>query len=281
LDRYNNRPDVVAGCCIGAVIGADDAFGYSVEALIRLMRAQRTSSLFALRRDGEGLGRSETLRAYLRRTLHDCTFADLPTPFYAICTDLVTGKEVVLHDGPVVEAVLASSALPGVFAPVEWRGRLLVDGGLRNNVPVSALVHNQADYTIAVRLHEEADPLAPPPPQAPAAGVALWAERLARTFSREAGSREAGSREGANKDGGRTPNGLAVVSRALDIVVGQLENYRLQAYPPDVLITPEVADVPLLSLSEEKEEIFRRGVEAAEARGDQLAEIARCLEAAS
>ncbi len=272
LERYGLRPGVVAGCSAGALIGAFYAFGYSVEQMKQLMREQRTRALFSLRFDGQGLISSEPLREYLRYHLQDCHFEDLSVPFYVVATDLESGKEVIFNTGPVVDAILASSAIPGIFAPVELNGRLLVDGGLCNNVPVSPLVHHGARYTIAVRLHRESTALEPSPVKRRRNGedeegrrisLGMWSERLARTFRRNGGERQ--------------PNGFDVLGRAMEIVVTQLEGYRLQACRPDVLITPDVAHVGMLSLWEEKEEIFQRGVAAAEAQAAALKAMARKL----
>lgn len=273
LERYGLRPGVVAGCSAGALIGAFYAFGYSVEQMKQLMREQRTRALFSLRFDGQGLISNEPLREYLQYHLQDCRFEDLSVPFYVVATDLESGKEVVFNQGPVVDAILASSAIPGIFAPVEINGRLLVDGGLCNNVPVSPLVHHGARYTIAVRLHRESTALEPAPVKRRRSddeegegrriSLGMWGERLARTFRRNGSERQ--------------PNGFDVLGRAMEIVVTQLEGYRLQACRPDVLITPDVSHVGMLSLWEEKEEIFQRGVAAAEAQEAALRALARRL----
>lgn len=269
LDRLGLRPSVIAGCSAGALIGAFYAYGYSMEEMRRFMREQRTSSLFALRLDGLGLLGTDGFREYLQQHLGDCTFEDLKVPFYVITTDLETGREVVLSRGPLVDAVLASSAMPGIFAPVEIDGRLLIDGGLCNNVPVSALVNHGARYTVGVRLHRDVNSLEAPSlrkhPQARGdqpVSLAMWTERLARSIRRQ---------------NGHLPNGFEVMSRVMEIVVSQIERYRLQAYPPDVLIEPEVSHVNVLSFSEEKEEIFACGVQAAEAHEAALRQMARRL----
>ena len=265
LERYGLRADVVSGSSAGALIGAYYAFGYSLDEMCDMMRRQRTSSLFSFRFDGLGLLNTDAFRTYLTETLKDCTFDDLEIPFYVICTDLETGKEVVVNRGRLVDAILASSAVPGVFSPVEIDGRLLVDGGLCNNVPVSALVHHGAQYTIAVRLHQDFNGLnAFPLRRAKAAApdervsLSLWGARLRRTLL---------------GDNGHMPNGLEVLGRSMEIVVSQLESYRLQAHKPDVLITPQVSHVSTLSFGEEKEDIFNCGARAAEAQAPLLEEI--------
>jgi NTE family protein len=82
----------------------------------------------------------------------DLTFDDLAIPFAAAAADLVNERLVVLSEGRVAPAVRASCALPGVFTPIEREGCLLVDGGLINNLPVSAVIDMGAEYVIAVDL---------------------------------------------------------------------------------------------------------------------------------
>jgi len=79
-------------------------------------------------------------------------FDDLPIPFRCVATDMLTGDEVVLHDGSLPEAVRATMAIPGVFTPVEIGGRVLADGGMVENIPVSVVRNMQADRVIAVEL---------------------------------------------------------------------------------------------------------------------------------
>lgn len=83
-------------------------------------------------------------------------FDELPIPFRAVATDLATGEQVVIGEGSLAEAIRASMSIPGVYAPVEYRGRLLVDGGIANNLPVSVARALGADVVIAVDI---TDPL--------------------------------------------------------------------------------------------------------------------------
>ncbi len=83
------------------------------------------------------------------------TFAQTKIPFYAICTDLNSGEEVVLHDGRLDRAVLASSSIPAIFPPLQINGRLLSDGGAIESVPVRILKELGADVIIAVNLETE------------------------------------------------------------------------------------------------------------------------------
>ncbi len=77
-------------------------------------------------------------------------FDRLPIPFRAVATDIVTGEAVIMRQGNLAEAIRASMNVPGIFAPVEWKGHQLVDGGLVNNLPVTVMRQMGVDYIIAV-----------------------------------------------------------------------------------------------------------------------------------
>jgi NTE family protein len=165
--------------------------------------------------------------------------------------------------------------MPGIFAPVRFGGRLLIDGGVCNNVPVSALVNRGATYTVGVQLYKRIGALTahgdgtldePDEEVEQRVGLGMWADRVRQRFGRE--TREADDR----------PNGLEVVQRALDIMMAQLEGIRLQTYRPDVLVVPRVGSLGLFSYSQEKEQIFQAGVEAAEQKIDELERLAQRVE---
>lgn len=82
----------------------------------------------------------------------DLHFSQLPIPFAAIATDIASGEMVVMNDGPVAPAIRASCAIPGIFTPIRRNGRLLIDGGAVNNLPVTVARLLGAEYVIAVDL---------------------------------------------------------------------------------------------------------------------------------
>lgn len=80
------------------------------------------------------------------------SFDELPIPYRCVAADIKHSEAVVLSEGPLTEAMRATMAIPGVFTPVEWRDRLLVDGGILNNLPADVVKDLGADFTIAVDL---------------------------------------------------------------------------------------------------------------------------------
>ena len=80
------------------------------------------------------------------------SFDNLPTPFRCVATDLVTGAPDVLDHGSLPKALRATMALPGIFTPVNWEGKVLIDGGVTDNIPVDVVRHMGAEKVIAISL---------------------------------------------------------------------------------------------------------------------------------
>ena len=109
-------------------------------------------SLLDVSLSGAGLIAGNRLRARLEAALGETKIEDLPLKFLAVATEMGTGHEIWLQHGPLVEAMRASYALPGIFEPVSINGRWLFDGALVNPVPVTACRALGADFVIAVNL---------------------------------------------------------------------------------------------------------------------------------
>jgi NTE family protein len=150
LAERDIRPDVIVGTSVGAVNGAflaDRDFGpAAVDELAELWRGVRRGNVFPLEPLTGLLGflgarknlvPGTALRRLVSRHVSHEFLEDLPTALHVVACDLLRGEEVVLSSGPLVDAVLASAAIPGVLPPVKWDGRLLVDGGVLNNTPIT------------------------------------------------------------------------------------------------------------------------------------------------
>jgi len=127
----------VAGSSAGAMIGSFYAAGFSLDEIQARLNNLDQVHLFQ-RKQGEGpafMGLSGSA-ALISGFLKDLTFADLPTPFAVTVTNLETGQPEVISSGSVCQAVLASIAVPGVFPPQRIDGKILIDGGVLNPVPV-------------------------------------------------------------------------------------------------------------------------------------------------
>ena len=184
LEEMNIQVDYIAGTSMGAIIGGLYASGYSADEIETLLtetdwkkamtdrpaRPDRTMRKKDLERqflipyrvgfnDGriqlplgviEGQHLDQIFHRMLLPVVGISDFDELPTPFRAIATDLVTGDEVILSSGSLPNTLRASMSVPGVFAPVRIDDKLLVDGGMSNNLPISVVRGMGADIVIAV-----------------------------------------------------------------------------------------------------------------------------------
>src|SRR4051794_5879559 len=152
------RPDLLVGTSVGAVNGAflagRDFTRSSVDELADVWLGLRRGQVFPLEPVSGLLGflgarKNLVPDRALRRLIGPPPAGDrleqLPTPLHVIACDVLTGTEVRLSEGPLVDAVLASAAIPGVLPPVDWNGRLLIDGGVMNNTPITHALEIGAD----------------------------------------------------------------------------------------------------------------------------------------
>jgi NTE family protein len=149
------HPGIVAGTSSGALVGAAYAAGVSQEAIERAARAFRWSSIARMSLTPRlSLLDSGALTDAIHRTLgDDPLIEDLPRRFGAVATDLRTRRAVVIDRGPLNVALRATIAVPGLLSPVRRDRQVLMDGGMVDNVPVSATRHLGATTIIVVRLH--------------------------------------------------------------------------------------------------------------------------------
>ena len=154
LEREDIPVDFLAGTSMGGVIAAGYAAGLSPEFLAaeaqRMGQLRNLMALMDRSLPRLGLFEGQKVQEYLAGHLGDITFDELKIPLALVAVDLKTGEEVVLRSGRVVDAVRATISLPGVFAPFRLDGRLLVDGGVLNNLPADIVREMGADIVIAV-----------------------------------------------------------------------------------------------------------------------------------
>lgn len=236
-------PDIVAGTSIGAVVGGLHLAGKldALEAWARALTPGRVRALMDFSFGGGGLISGRKLAAELDREIADLLIENMDRRFAAVATELKTGHEIWLRQGPLLRALRASYALPGVFPAVNIEGRHYVDGALTNPVPTAAVRAMGARLVIGVGLHvdgQQADPDT-------AAGYA------------EAQTEDQGSWSdwlrpdkivgrlilGPAKDG---PGLAATMAGALNIMLDRLTRTRLASDPADVMIEPDVSHIGLL-----------------------------------
>ncbi|GIW39645.1 MAG: patatin family protein [Candidatus Binatia bacterium] len=259
LEKHGFRVDVVAGTSAGALVGAafcaNGLRGFS-DTMTRLTRG-RVLRLFDFTWPYSGLleGRRslELVRPYLGERIET-----LFRTYAAIATDLYTGREVVLRRGPVLEAVRASAAIPGLFTPQRWQNRLLVDGGLVNPVPVDVVRQLGAERVLAVSVipvPEESRRAEPP--------RSLSRLLLARFLSRHAGRTPEDEAELEPTRYGKDPGLVEILSRASAVIQSRIAAAKLRESPPDLLVRISLPEIGLFDFHRSKEAI-EAGRKAAE-----------------
>lgn len=149
--------DCIAGTSIGALVGAVYAAGNlnSLAQAYSEFTWKKIAYFFDLTFPKSGLIDGKKITDFVRGYVNTKNIEDLRLPFLAVATDIDTGAEVHLTHGDVIDAVRASFSVPGIFTPTHHQGLVLVDGGLVNPVPVSALRKMGAKRTIAVDLNHD------------------------------------------------------------------------------------------------------------------------------
>lgn len=212
LVELGYRPDIVAGTSIGAVAGAAFAAGKldTLEAWCRSLNALNFWRHMRLRAVN-GLFSSTQFGRLMQQQLGEHQLEKLPIPFGVVAADLGTGQEVWLREGDMTQAVRASFAVPGLFAPVEINGRPLADGAIVNPVPVTLARALGADLVIAISLSGELGP-----------------GRWARTSKRG------------------QPNIFGSIATSFHIMQHRLNRARLAGDPPDVQISVSCQAIGLM-----------------------------------
>jgi NTE family protein len=149
--------DIIAGTSMGAFIGALHIMGKSLEEILEIARMhwKKLNSPVSWTLPRIAFIKGKRIRTIVHEIFGDILIEDLPLPFFCVAGDLVSGQEVVIGQGKLYEAILATGALPGFFEPVPFKNMYLVDGGVVNNVPGDVLKKQGIDMVIAVDVTPE------------------------------------------------------------------------------------------------------------------------------
>ena len=267
LNKHGIYPSIVAGTSIGALVGG----AYLTEKLDELedwalsLSRYKVFSYLDFKMRSPGLIGGAKLDKILREHFEDVEIEDLPHPFIAIAADLVTGHEVWMRKGNLIDVMKASFALPGVFPPVELNHRYLVDGAMVNPVPVSVCQALGSRMTIAVDLHADLIGKAASPGKKyqTVAGFDVYddndvSQDQQKKFFGGAFAKRLFSRENTS-----SPSLFGVMVSALGIIQDRITRSRLAGDPPDVHIKPKIGHIGMMEF-ERAEELIKIGEEAAE-----------------
>jgi NTE family protein len=244
LEEHGIYPDVIAGTSIGALVGALYASGLRAGDIERALRLdlRRLALLADVRLSFSGLVQGKRVASALKSFLGDLTFSDLKIPFACVATDIVHGQQVVIRTGPVITAVRASISVPGIFTPVNVRGRYLVDGGLVNMVPVSTCREMGAEYVVGVNVIPDPAGRIHEPESSPEDD-----DDELETSAREPRARK------SKQPKSSAPNVVKVLIQSLYIPGYRIAMENLE--DADLAICPEVGDIGFFQFDKEVEAI--------------------------
>ena len=150
MEEEGIKPDFIAGCSMGSVVGAAYASGMSIKEMERAVEKLRILDLIIPTSQRGGLFETKRVRKLLERYIGDVEFDELKIPYRCIAVDMITQSVVEFHEGKVLDGVVASSSIPAVFKPTEKDGMRLVDGGVLERVPYRTVKEMGADVVVAV-----------------------------------------------------------------------------------------------------------------------------------
>jgi NTE family protein len=254
LLELDYEPDIVAGTSMGALIGGCYAAGnlHQLEAFALGLTRRKVFGLLDLTLSGSGLIAGTKLTTLLNKHLGHLKIESLDRQFIGIATELATGHEIWLRQGPLVEAMQASYALPGIFKPVKIDGIWLMDGALVNPIPVSVCRAMGARLVIAVNLNTDAF----------GAGTVIQSTGFnGDTSTQEPVNGQSRSLAATLKrrffgvNDNPDPGISDVMMAAFNVVQDRLARSRLAGDPPDVMIAPRASHIGIFDFDKAKESI--------------------------
>lgn len=256
LTELGYQPGVVVGASMGGIIAAMIGAGWSLEDMVAFLCDADFAEMIYLDRTGGGLVGTERFADELRSKFGNSDLRDLSPRTAVVATDARTRRRLILDKGPIVKALLATSAVPGLFPPVQWDDYLLVDGGVSDNVPTQATYQLGAERIVAVDISEDvADPALA------MQDMGEFNAQLQRAFYWLLSL-------------SRRQTAFDMVLHSMAYGQALVRQYHLTLFPPDVLIHPELSDIGLFSM-ERLGDAIARGEDAARAAAPLIGRLLR------
>ncbi len=258
------EPDIICGSSIGSLVGAAYVAGNinKLEEWVSQLDKLKTARYFTINRSLSGFVNKERFRHFLDEYVvsADLMIEKLDKPFATVATDLNTGREIWNMKGKVMESVMSSISLPGLFPAIKHDDRWLIDGGLVNPVPVSVCRALGADVVIAVNLNsdivgkhfraespeklkEKENKNKPDNPSLTDRFTTMVADYTVNLFN-----------NGDDKD--EAPDLMEAIAASINITQDRITRSRMAGDPPEIILSPRLSHIGILE--------FYRGTEAIE-----------------
>ena len=247
LSEAGLEPDIVVGTSIGSVVGGCYVAGQlpELERFANSLTKRRVFGFLDFNFGGSGLISGQKLSDQLNAHLETVEIEHLTRQFVAVATELKTGHEIWLSKGPLVPAMHASYALPGIFRPVQLNNRWLIDGALVNPIPVSVCRALGARVVIAVNLNWDFFGRGSVIPNQDAFGEASPPEEETIPPSGNGHAAQNLLRRQFFGQGGDAPGISSVMMDAFNIIQDRIARSRLAGDPPDVMVMPNLSGMSM------------------------------------
>jgi len=243
LEKNKIPIHIIAGTSMGAFIGGAYAGGmnaFQMEEIAINTNKKVLAKMFSLAISFSGLIDGKKIEEFLKTVLGEKNIEELEKKFACVATDILTGEEVIIDEGPLVNAIMASISIPAIFTPVHHKNRFLVDGGVVNPVPVNVAKEMGANIIIAVNV------IPPFPPE----------------FKKEKKEKEENGKEESKYS---PPNIISILLNTINIFEEEIIKLRLEKDKPDFLIEPDISNIKPREFYKAKE-----AIEAGEKAGEDI-----------
>jgi NTE family protein len=278
LKAMNIEPDVVCGSSIGALVGGSSVAGRLNELEDWLVTLDRLDvvKFFDLSLIKGGLIAGKRIIEFFRERFGDFDIESLAKPYGAVATDLMSGEEVWLCSGSLLDAVRASISIPGIFEPFFMDGRWFIDGGVVNPVPVSLCRALGADRVIAVDVNgciaEELSCTEPGGQQGDRdRGSAQDREALLQ-YSTSIADSPGLQVSLEEKEGRKKPGLFHVIHNSIYFMQKTITQTRLAFEPPEIVLSPDICDIGFMDFHE-AEKVIADGRNCVRKNESRLADL--------
>lgn len=222
----------IAGTSMGAVIGGVYAAGQldTYEKWAYKLKGNDVVRLLDFSFSRTSVFKGARIFDVLKELIGEYQIEDLDIGFTSVATSINEQREIWLNSGPLFQAVRASTAVPGVFSPIELNGRTLVDGGLVNPIPIAPTLNDTNDMTIAVNLSAlpGGKDTRDAPPQEDAEQRVESGKNTVQKFIGDLLKK-------SDEETGQ-PDAIDLLTKSIDVMQGAIARLKLAAYAPDVII---------------------------------------------
>lgn len=266
--------DIIVGTSIGALIGGVYVSGKSIASMEKIVREVDkiiVAKILMPKLFSPGVIDNKKVKDFIKNLVGDTKIENLKIPFASVATDLITGEEVVFNKGSLVDAIMASIAIPTIFQPMFLNDRYLLDGGLSNPLPISVAAEMKANSIIAVNVSPNPQRITKKIKSKRTKEIKLLIKNLPAMFSNFIFENTSLSSKykpdlKINKiieAQSYSPTLMNVFLQSISISTNNLMIQHLRHAKPDILISPKIEDYDMLEFYKGNE-IIKCGYDAAQ-----------------